>query len=130
MSLSASQLCSTCSKVHRSQRCDALQIPSWLCIISLRIRLWGFSRCSWQPGMRAAHCAPHMATPAGPLVSSRPADEAWRQLLAGDMKISVQELLLPANSGLLREVSLSGLLWLRIPQTAAAAAGKTKYSCS
>lgn len=42
------------------------------------------------------------------------ADEAWRQLLAGDMKISVQELLLPANRGLLREVSPQTRLHLSI----------------
>ncbi|KAL4448202.1 hypothetical protein ABPG75_005421 [Micractinium tetrahymenae] len=33
-----------------------------------------------------------------------PDDEAWRQLLSGDMKISVEELLLPTNRGLLREL--------------------------
>ncbi len=49
------------------------------------------------------------------------ADEAWRQLLAGDMKISVQELLLPANRGLLREVSpLSMLRLLSMRPTVAA----------
>lgn len=49
-------------------------------------------------GMKGYLSTPHIAT------FFPPDDEAWRQLLAGDMKISVQELLLPANRGLLREL--------------------------